>query len=52
MQWILDHWTILGPAVGGFIAASIDLAWTINPNWKTNGPLHWVYVKLTGKEPS
>jgi len=39
--------------VGIFIAAILDFIFAINPEWKSNGALHFIYTLVTrGKTPA
>ncbi len=50
MQWFVDHQAVVLPAVAGLIASILDLAFALSPKARANGVLHWVFLKLGGKE--
>jgi hypothetical protein len=41
LSWVVGHSAI----VAGFIIATIDLVIALNPNWKSNGILHFVLIQ-------
>ena len=46
VKFVLDHQTVI-MALG---VAVLDLAFSINPQWRSNGVLHWVFIKIGGKD--
>ncbi len=38
--WIMGHQIILG----GFLAGAFDFIFALNPKWKSNGVIHWLYL--------
>jgi hypothetical protein len=44
IAWVQNHpsaISALGVAIGDFL-------WNINPNWVSNGPIHWLYIQMGG----
>lgn len=52
IQYVSDHWTVFGPALGMAGIGILDLIFAKNPNWKSNGLGHWVALQLGWKDPS
>ena len=45
INWVTGNQVI----VGGLIVAILDFIFAINPDWKTNGALHFIYTLAQGR---
>lgn len=52
MQSVIDFVTAHLGLFGAVAVAVLDLVFALNPATATSGVLHWIYVKLSGKEPA
>lgn len=44
------NWTVLLAAIPALAVAVLDFIFAVNPNSRSNGFLHWVYLALGGKD--